>query len=122
MVFTGDALFVDDVGRTDLYGPEHVHRLAGSLYDSIFDKILPLGDGAILCPGHGAGSVCGMHIGDRDESTLGIERVQNPMLQLKNRDEFIRYKVSERPERPHYFHKYDMALKALNKVVSGGYS
>lgn len=119
MVFTGDASFVDDVGRTDPYGPEHVHRLAGSLYDSIFDKILPLGDGAILCPGHGAGSVCDMHIGDRDESTLGIERVQNPMLQLKNRDEFIRYKVSERP---HYFHKYDMELKALNKVVSGGYS
>jgi hydroxyacylglutathione hydrolase len=108
MVFTGDALFVDDVGRTDLYGPEHVHRLAESLYDSIFDKILPLGDGVILCPGHGAGSVCGMHIADREESTLGIERVQNPILQLKNRDEFIRYKVSERPERPHYFRNMEV--------------
>jgi hydroxyacylglutathione hydrolase len=108
MVFTGDALFVDDVGRTDLYGPEHVHRIAGNLYDSIFDKILPLGDGVILCPAHGAGSVCGMHIADRDESTLGIERVQNPILQLKNRDGFIRYKVSERPERPHYFRKMEV--------------
>jgi hydroxyacylglutathione hydrolase len=108
MVFTGDALFVDDVGRTDLYGPEHVHRLAGNLYHSIFDKILPLGDGVILCPGHGAGSVCGIHIADRDESTLGIERIQNPILQLKNRDEFIRYKVSERPERPHYFRKMEV--------------
>jgi hydroxyacylglutathione hydrolase len=108
MVFTGDALFVDDVGRTDLYGPEHVHRLAGSLYNSIFDKILSLGDGVILCPGHGAGSVCGMHIADREESTLGIERVQNPILQLKNRDEFIRYKVSERPERPHYFRNMEV--------------
>jgi len=76
MVFTGDALFVDDVGRTDLYGPEHAPRLASNLYDSIFDKLLPLGDWVILCPGHGAGSVCGLNIADRDESTIGIERIQ----------------------------------------------
>ncbi|MDZ4245529.1 MAG: MBL fold metallo-hydrolase, partial [Dehalococcoidia bacterium] len=48
VVFTGDALFVGDVGRTDLYGPEEVERLATSLYDSIFNKILPLGDGVLL--------------------------------------------------------------------------
>lgn len=96
MVFTGDALFVNDVGRTDLYGPEEGPRLASSLYDSIFSKLLPLGDGVILCPGHGAGSVCGLNIADRDESTLGIERVQNPVLQIKNRDDFIKYKVAER--------------------------
>ncbi len=108
MVFTGDALFVDEVGRTDLYGSEDAPRLAGNLYDSIFNRILPLGDGVILCPGHGAGSVCGMHIGDRDESTLGIERAQNPILQLKNKEEFIRYKLSEQLERPHYFRKMEV--------------
>ena len=106
MVFTGDTLFVNDVGRTDLYGQEHALRLASSLYDSIFDKVLPLGDGVILCPAHGAGSVCGLNIGNRDESTLGIERVQNPMLQ-KNKDEFMKRKLAEQPERPHYFRQME---------------
>ncbi len=103
MVFTGDALFVGDVGRTDLYGPEEAPRLASSLYDSIFNKLMPLGDGVILCPAHGAGSVCGLHIADRDESTIGIERIQNPVLQIKNKKEFVRYKVAEKPESPYYF-------------------
>jgi hydroxyacylglutathione hydrolase len=106
MVFAGDTLFVDDVGRADLYGQEHAPRLASSLYDSIFDKLLPLGDGVILCPAHGAGSVCGLNISDRDESTLGIERVQNPMLQ-KSKDEFIKQKLTEQPERPYYFRKME---------------
>jgi len=107
MVFTGDALFVGDVGRTDLYGAEEAPRLASDLYDSIFNKLLPLGDGVILCAGHGAGSVCGLNIGDRDESTLGIERVQNPVLQIKNKDDFIKYKVAEEPEKPHYFRRME---------------
>jgi hydroxyacylglutathione hydrolase len=106
MVFAGDTLFVDDVGRTDLYGQEHAPRLSSSLYDSIFDKLLPLGDGVILCPAHGAGSVCGLNIGDRDESTLGIERVQNPLLQ-KSKDEFIKRKLTEQPERPYYFRRME---------------
>ena len=110
MVFTGDALFVGDVGRTDLYGLEHAQRLASSLYDSIFNKLLPMGDGVILCPAHGAGSVCGLNIANRDESTIGIERVQSSLLQ-KSRDDFIKHKVAEQPERPHYFRqmeKYNM--------------
>jgi hydroxyacylglutathione hydrolase len=108
MVFTGDALFVSDVGRTDLYGPEEASRLASNLYDSIFNKLLPLGDGVILCPAHGAGSVCGLRIANRDESTIGIERVQNPVLQIKDRDEFVKYKIAEKPERPHYFRQMEV--------------
>jgi len=107
LVFTGDALFVGDVGRTDFYGPEEAPGLAGALYDSIFNKILPLGDGVILCPAHGAGSVCGGKISARDESTIGIERTQNPVLQLKNREDFIEYKVSEHHERPPYFRQME---------------
>jgi hydroxyacylglutathione hydrolase len=108
MVFTGDALFVGDVGRTDLHGPEEASRLASNLYDSIFNKLLPLGDGVILCPAHGAGSVCGLHIASRDESTIGIERTQNPVLQIKGKDEFVKYKIAEKPERPHYFQQMEI--------------
>jgi hydroxyacylglutathione hydrolase len=107
MVFSGDTLFVGDTGRVDLYGPQETPRMAANLYDSIFKKILPLGDGVILCPAHGAGSVCGLNIADRDESTLGIEKLQNPILQFKNKDDFVRLKVSELPERPPYFSKME---------------
>lgn len=103
MVFTGDALFVGETGRTDLYGAGEVPRLASDLYDSIFGRILPLGGGVILCPAHGAGSVCGINIADRDESTLGIERTSNPALQVRSKDEFVSLKMAEKPERPYYF-------------------
>lgn len=107
MVFTGDALFVGEVGRTDLYGPEEASRLASNLYDSIFNKLLPLGDGVILYPAHGGGSVCGLHIANRDESTIGIERIQNPILQIKDKHKFVKYKLAEKPEMPHYFRQME---------------
>jgi hydroxyacylglutathione hydrolase len=106
IVFTGDILFVDDVGRIDLYGPVEAPRLAANLYDSIFNKILPLGDGVILCPAHGAGSVCGGAISEREQSTLGLERLHNPALQKKKED-FIKFKIDERHERPTYFRKME---------------
>lgn len=107
MVFTGDALFVGDVGRTDLYGPEEAPRLAANLYDSIFNKILPLGDGVMLCPAHGAGSLCGGAISSREYSTLGLERVQNPALQKTEKEEFVKFKLEERLEFPPYFKKME---------------
>lgn len=106
MVFTGDALFVGDVGRTDLYGPEEAPRMASNLYDSIFNKILPLGDEVILCPAHGAGSVCGGSISKREYSTLGLERIKNPLLQ-KTKEEFVKFKLEEKLESPPYFKKME---------------
>ncbi|MBI2909028.1 MAG: MBL fold metallo-hydrolase [Chloroflexi bacterium] len=105
-IFSGDTLFVGDAGRTDLYGPEEAPRLASALYDSIHRRILPLGDGVILCPAHGAGSVCGGRIADRDESTIGLERLQNPALRM-NKDEFVSYKLTEGLERPPYFSRME---------------
>ena len=102
MVFTGDTLFVGDVGRTDLYGPDEATRLAGALYDSIFNKLLPLGDEVLIFPAHGAGSVCGGDISQREDSTLGIEKQFNPLLQ-KSRDDFTAHKVNEHHTRPPYF-------------------
>jgi len=100
-VFTGDALFVGDVGRTDFY-PERAHEVAGLLFDSL-QKICALGDQAIVYPAHGAGSVCGDNMADREFSTIGYEQRTNPMLQIHEREAFIRRKLAEHHDQPPYF-------------------
>ena len=100
-VFTGDAMFVGDVGRTDFY-PDRAREVAGLLFDSL-QKILSLGDQAILWPAHGAGSVCGSGMAEREASTLGHERLNNPRLQL-GREDFIAAKLAETHYVPPYFH------------------
>ncbi|MGP4847614.1 rhodanese-like domain-containing protein, partial [Marinobacter sp. 1Y8] len=100
-VFTGDALFVGDVGRTDFY-PERRREVAGLLYDSLQD-ILALGDQAIIYPAHGAGSVCGSGMAEREFSTVGHERMNNPRLQINDREAFIDFKTSENHYQPPYF-------------------
>lgn len=102
VVFTGDALFIGDVGRTDFY-PDRKEEMAGMLYDSIVEKILPLGDQVLLYPAHGAGSVCGSGMAAREFSTLGYERLHNPALQVKNKSQFIDRKIQEQPQYPPYF-------------------
>ena len=100
-VFTGDALFVGDVGRTDFY-PERKEEVAGLLFDSL-QKLCGLGDQAIIYPAHGAGSVCGSGMADREFSTIGHERRNNPRLRISDRDEFIKAKVAEHHYQPPYF-------------------
>ena len=100
-MFTGDALFVGDVGRTDFY-PDRKREVAGLLYDSL-QKILALGDRVILYPAHGAGSVCGSAMAEREFSTLGHERANNPRLQFESREAFIDFKVAENHYQPPYF-------------------
>lgn len=105
-VFTGDALFIGDVGRTDFF-PDKAEEVAGLLYDSLFQKLLPLGDHVLLYPAHGAGSVCGSAMVDRGFSTLGYERKHNPRLQLVDREEFVRFKVNEHHYQPPYFRQME---------------
>ncbi len=100
-VFTGDALFIGDVGRTDFF-PNRKEETASLLYGSVHAKLLPLGDQCILYPAHGAGSVCGSGMAPRNFSTLGYERLHNPVLQL-NKEEFIQHKVAEKHPLPGYF-------------------
>jgi hydroxyacylglutathione hydrolase len=102
IVFTGDTLFVGDVGRTDFLGSENTAMMSGKLYDGLHGKLLPLGDGVVVLPGHGFGSVCGGSISEREISTIGAERVMNPMLGL-TREKFIERKVGERHETAPYF-------------------
>ncbi len=115
MVFTGDALFAGDVGRVDFYGEDRAEDMAGKLYDSIFEKIFPLGDGVIVCPSHGSGSVCAGNIAEREWTTVGLERRHNPKLQVEDKEEFID-KVAEMLEYPPYFE--EMEKQNLNPPSS----
>lgn len=101
-VFTGDAMFIGDTGRTDLPAADRTAENAGLLYDQVHEKILPLGDQAFVLPAHGAGSACGGNVADRDHSTIGIERVSNAVA-VKSREDFIRHKTGEKLARPPYF-------------------
>lgn len=106
MVFTGDALFAGDVGRVDLLGMDRAEEMAGMLYDTLFNGILPLGDGVIVCPAHGSGSVCGSAIGERAWTTIGLERSLNPRLAYTDREAFIA-DVAVELERPPYFRRVE---------------
>ncbi|MDZ4660532.1 MAG: rhodanese-like domain-containing protein [Pseudomonadota bacterium] len=101
-VFTGDALFIGEAGRTDLPDPEKTAENAAILFDSIQKRILPLGDQTLLFPAHGSGSVCGGNIAEYDESTIGFERTYNPAF-VHSKEKFIENKVKERIPRPPYF-------------------
>ena len=103
-VFTGDTLFVGDVGRPDLRDAEEKPtRLAEALYDSLFAKLLALPDETKVFPAHGCGSLCGRKISSAPFTTIGQERLYNWALQIKDREQFIRAMVSNLPERPPYF-------------------
>lgn len=100
MALTGDTLFVGDVGRPDLVGIEAARELAGHMHTTINDQLLPLEDGVMVYPGHGAGSLCGKSIGAVRSSTIGFERHHNPALAPREHEEFVEYATSDLPEQP----------------------
>lgn len=103
-IFTGDLLFVNDVGRPDLRdADEDPRELARKFYDSLFEKILKLPDEVKVYPAHGAGSLCGRAISDAPFSLIGQERKVNWALQIKDRAEFVRQMTANLPDRPAYF-------------------
>ena len=116
--FTGDALFAGDAGRVDLMGMERADGMARMLYRSIFGKLLPLGDGVIVCPAHGPGSVCGSGIVGRTLTTVGMERQHNPRLQAGSEEEFAD-NIMEELERPPYFRTMER-LNVEGPPVMGG--
>jgi len=105
-VFTGDTLFVGDVGRPDLAqkGAElTMNDLAGMLYDSIHHKLFPLADEVIIYPAHGAGSSCGKNLGKETFSTIGEQKQYNYALQAATKDEFITAVTTGIATPPQYF-------------------
>ncbi len=109
-IFTGDLLFVNDVGRPDLRdADEDPGALAGKMYDSLHQKIMTLPDEVKVYPAHGAGSLCGRAISDAPFSLVGQERKVNWAIQIKDRDEFVREMTANLPDRPAYF-SYDVGI------------
>ena len=117
MLFTGDFVFVGDVGRPDL-----LEKAAGKkgtanagalqMYDSI-NKFVDLPDHIQVWPGHGAGSACGKALGAVPSTTVGYEKIRNWAFKFEdNQHGFIKYLLEDQPEPPKYF----AMMKHLNKV------
>ncbi|MGF2414787.1 MAG: MBL fold metallo-hydrolase, partial [Ferruginibacter sp.] len=103
-IFTGDTLFVGDVGRPDLSsGNLSSDELAGIMYDTIQNKILPLADNVIVYPAHGAGSSCGKNLGPNTFSTIAEEKQTNYALQPQTKEAFIKAVTEGLTEAPKYF-------------------
>ena len=103
-LFTGDTLFVGDVGRPDLSsGNLSSEELAEILYESIQNKLLPLADDIIIYPAHGAGSSCGKNLGPGTTSTIAAEKKNNYALQAQTKETFIKAVTSGIATPPRYF-------------------
>jgi hydroxyacylglutathione hydrolase len=115
-IFTGDFVFVGDVGRPDLL--EAVAGVADSSeagarqqFQSV-QRIKLLPDYLQIWPGHGAGSVCGKALGAVPSTTLGYEKLFNPAFQFTQEDEFVEWLLADQPEPPRYFAQ----MKQVNKA------
>ena len=104
--FTGDTLLVGSVGRTDLQGKPQQQEQAEKLFESLREKVMPLGDNVIIYPAHGSGSICGSGIGEQPFSTLGYEKKTNPYLKLE-KEEFVKRCSSQELIIPPYFSKME---------------
>lgn len=129
-IFTGDTLFVGDVGRPDLFsGNLSKEELAGYMYDSLQEKIKTLPDHVIVYPAHGPGSSCGKNLGPDTHSTIGTQKKTNYALQEMTKDEFIKTVTSGLSTPPVYFPlnakinkegytSMDDVMKQSNKALS----
>ncbi len=127
-IFTGDTLFIGDVGRPDLAQKNIAdltqEKLAGHLYDSLREKILPLPDDLIVYPAHGAGSACGKNMSRETSDTLGNQKKSNYALQDMSREKFIHVVTEGLTPPPIYFPQnvriniqgYESMDKVLDRV------
>ncbi|MCH7412581.1 MBL fold metallo-hydrolase [Belliella sp. R4-6] len=107
-VFTGDTMFIGDVGRPDLReeaGSIQSQRidLAKMMYHSLREKLMTLDDSVLVYPAHGAGSLCGKSLSQEKASTIGQEKLSNYALQTMTEDEFVSVLLEDQPFIPQYF-------------------
>jgi len=105
-VFTGDTLFIGDVGRPDLAQKDAeitMNDLAGILYESLQNKIIPLPDDVIVYPAHGAGSSCGKNLSSETFSTIAEQKKNNYALQQQTKEAFVKAVTDGLAAPPQYF-------------------
>jgi hydroxyacylglutathione hydrolase len=125
-IFTGDTLFLGDVGRPDLAVKTDLSRedLAGHLYDSLRNKIMPLSDDVLVYPGHGAGSACGKKMSNETWGYLGDQKKTNYALQPMTREEFVKEVTEGLVAPPQYFPKNAVMNKtgyqSIDEVLERG--
>ena len=113
-VFSGDTLFIGDCGRPDLRQTAGAitakpDTLAKQMYHSLRNKLMDLTDDVLVYPAHGAGSLCGKGLSDKNSSTIGIEKASNWCLQKMSEEDFVKILLDEQPFVPKYF-TYDVEL------------
>lgn len=113
-VFTGDTLFIGDVGRPDLRGngenTEKMRRaLAGEMYHTIHNKLKKLPEDTVVYPGHGAGTLCGKSISTDSSSSMGREFKENYAFEDRSEEDFIEILLDSQPFIPPYF-SYGVAM------------
>lgn len=127
-LFTGDTLFIGDVGRPDLaqkvVADLTQEKLAAHLYESLHNKILPLADDIIVYPAHGAGSACGKNMSKETTDTLGNQKRTNYALQPMSKETFIAKVLDGLMPPPAYFpENVRMNIKgytSIDEVLSKG--
>ena len=127
-LFSGDTLFIGDVGRPDLAQKINEdltqEKLAGYLYDSLHNKILPLPDDIIIYPAHGAGSACGKNMSSETTDTLGNQKKYNYALQPMSKEAFIKAVTDGLTPPPAYFPKNVMmnvqGYESIDSVLKQG--
>lgn len=126
-IFSGDTLFLGDVGRPDLAIKSDVTEkdLAGMLFDSLRNKIMPLADEVIVYPGHGAGSACGKNMSKETVGTIGEQKKTNYALrETMSKEEFIKELLHGILPPPQYFPKNAMmnknGYKSIDEVMAAG--
>ena len=126
-IFTGDTLFLGDVGRPDLAIKSNLTKkdLAGMLFKSLRTKIMTLEDSVIIYPAHGAGSACGKNLSKETVGTLGDQKKNNYALRANmNKDEFVKEVLDGIGEPPQYFSENaklnQSGYSELDKVLENG--
>lgn len=126
-IFTGDTLFLGDVGRPDLAVKTDLSRedLAAHLFDSLRNKIMPLADEVIVYPGHGQGSACGKNMSSETIDTLGNQKKFNYALRADmTKEEFVKEVTSDLVAPPQYFPKNavmnKMGYESIDDILEQG--
>jgi hydroxyacylglutathione hydrolase len=118
-VFSGGALIVGGAARTDLLGQDLAIPLAQQLYHSIQDKLLDFPDAVTVSPAHGAGSFCNAPASSERISTIGREKLWNPLALAPDEESFVTRALSGLPSYPTYF-KYLRAINRHGPALLGG--